>query len=90
MNYHRKIIHFGLFWLIYIIKQPEYCPPPHPHPDLVPLTQCIQDPVVLLVSVVILGGPESVSHVLHTVHYRAGKVIGGVHSEKLQQQIKHI
>lgn len=54
-----------------------------------PLTQGVQDPVVLLVSVVILGGPESVSHVLHTVHYRAGKVIGGVHSEK-SQQIKHI
>ena len=54
-----------------------------------PLTQCVQDPVVLLVSVVILSGPESVSHVLHTVHYRAGKVIGWVHSEKLQQ-IKHL
>lgn len=43
-----------------------------------PEAQGFDDPVELLVAIVVLGGPESVGHTLQAVHNRAGKVIGGV------------
>lgn len=46
-----------------------------------PDAEGVDDPVELLVAVVVLGGPESVGHALQTVHDGAGKVIGRVDSE---------
>lgn len=47
-----------------------------------PDAQSVDDPVELLVAVVVLSGPESVGHTLETVHNGAGKVVGWVDSER--------
>lgn len=41
--------------------------------------QLCTEPGVLGVTVVVLGGTEGVCDPLNTVHYRTGKVVGGVH-----------
>lgn len=50
-------------------------------PDVrLPDAQGVDDPVELVVAIVILCGPESVGHALQTVHYGTGKVVRWVDS----------
>lgn len=46
-----------------------------------PDAQGVDEPIELLVTVVVLGGPEGMGHALQTVHNGAGKVVGRVDSE---------
>ena len=46
-----------------------------------PDPQCAAEPRILGVPVVVLRRTERVRHTLKAVHYGAGKVIGGIHSE---------
>lgn len=52
-------------------------------PDVgLPEAQGVDYPVELLVTIVVLCGPQSVCHTLQTVHNGAGKVICWVDSER--------
>lgn len=42
--------------------------------------QRVDEPVELVVSVVVLHSTQAVGHTLYTVHNRAGKVVCGIHS----------
>ena len=51
-------------------------------PDVgLPEAQRVDNPVELVVAVVVLGGPEGVGHPLQAVHDGAGKVVRRVHPE---------
>ena len=46
------------------------------------LTQGIQKPEVLIISVMVLSGTKSMGNIFNTVHNRAGKIIGRIYSEE--------
>lgn len=46
------------------------------------ITQCIQKPEVLIISIMILSCTQRVCHIFNTVYNRTGKVISGIHSVK--------
>lgn len=60
-------------------------------PDVrLPDAQGVDYPVELLVTIVVLGGPKSMSHTLQAVHNGAGKVVCWVDSEREEQLDKFL
>lgn len=57
-------------------------------PDVgLPEAQGLDDPVELLIAIVVLGGSESVGHALQAVHDGTGKVIGRVDAGERRQHV---